>query len=100
MNTPVTMSLMSIALGMAVGVLVFRVSRARGWRELRWFALIAFLSAGYAAAHLSSTLPAAAPLLLAASRIQLSVALLQYWAWMRYAEAYGRASPTRAGRWP
>ena len=100
MNTPVTMSLMSIALGMAAGVLAFRVSRARGWRELRWFAIIAFLSAGYAAAHLSSTLPAPVPLLLAASRIQLSVGLVQYWAWMRYAEAYAHASPSRAGRWP
>lgn len=100
MSTPITMSLMSIALAIAVGVLAFRVSRARGWRELRWFALIAFLSAAYAVANLSASLTWPVPVLLAASRIQLAVGLVQYWAWMRYAEAYGRVATTRAGRWP
>lgn len=100
MNTPVTMSLMSIAFGIAVSVLAWRVSWTRGWRELRWFSLIAFLSAGYAVASLGASLPWSTWMLLAASRIQLSVGLVQYWAWMRYAEAYGRVSPTRVGRWP
>ncbi len=100
MNTPVTMSLMSIALGMAAGVVAFRVSRARGWRELRWFAVIAFLSAGYAAAHLSSTLAAPPRLVLWASHLQLAVGLVQYWAWMRYAEAFAHLAPTPARRWP
>jgi signal transduction histidine kinase len=99
LSTPFTISILSTLGGTAVGLLALRVSRVRGWSELRWFAVIAFTSAGYAIANLSATVRAPAYVLLAASHVQMSVGLVQYWAWLRYARAFGRATPSTAERW-
>jgi len=99
LSTPFTISVLSTIGGIAVGLLALRVSRVRGWGELRWFAVIAFTAAGYAVANLSATVQAPAPIIICASHVQLSFGLLQYWAWLRYARAFGRAPPSRAGLW-
>lgn len=98
-STPFTLSLLSTVGGVLVGLLALRASRARGWGELRWFAVIAFLSSGYAVANLPATLPISTPLLLGATQVQVSLGILQYWAWMRYARAFARVAPMRAGIW-
>jgi signal transduction histidine kinase len=99
MTTPVTISLMASVAGVAVGLLALRVSRVRGWRELRWFGVVAFLSSAYAVSNVTATGTWAMPVLLGMSRVQLAVAILQHWAWMRYAEAFSRSRSTKAGRW-
>ncbi len=99
LSTPFTISVLSTIGGIGVGLLALRVSRVRGWGELRWFAVIAFASAGYAVANLSATLRAPAALVIAASHIQASLALVQYWAWLRYARAFGRSPSSVFGRW-
>jgi signal transduction histidine kinase len=99
LSTPFTLSVLSTVGGIAVGLLALRVSRVRGWGELRWFAVIAFASAGYAITNLSATLRGPAAVLVAASQVQLAFAVVQYWAWLRYARAFGRTAPSRAGVW-
>lgn len=98
MNTPATISLMAAAAGVAVGVLALRVSRVRGWRELRWFALIAWLASTYAVANLATTGAWPLELLMPVASLQLAVTVLQHWAWMRYARSFCPGPPSPAGR--
>jgi signal transduction histidine kinase len=99
LNTPFTISLMSSVGGLVVGLLALRVSRARGWAELRWFAVISFCSAGYALTNLSATLEGPTAVLVAASQLQLAFGAVMYWAWLRYARAFARTEPSPVGRW-
>ncbi|HVO21837.1 MAG TPA: HAMP domain-containing sensor histidine kinase [Anaeromyxobacter sp.] len=97
MDAAAVISLLVGLLGVAVGGLALRLSRAPGWRELQWFGAVALLAAGHAILATWGALAggeSAAALVAARGRFGLS--LLVIWAWMRYAEACCR---TRAGRW-
>ncbi len=99
LTTPFTISLMSTVGGVLAGLLALRVSRVRGWGELRWFAVIAFFDVGYAVTNLSATVDGPAAVLVAASQAQLAFGALMFWAWLRYARAFARTEPSPAGRW-
>jgi signal transduction histidine kinase len=90
---------MSAAFGVLVGLLALRVSRVRGWGELRWFGVIAFCDAGYAITNLGSTVRASPPVVVVASQVQLACGALMYWAWLRYARAFARSEPSPVGLW-
>jgi signal transduction histidine kinase len=87
MNVAGAIAFAAAAVAIYSGALALRFATAPGWRALRWFATIAFGSAGYALCNLGTTLhwPDAAVTWL--SRFQLSAALVQLWAWYRYADA-------------
>ena len=99
LTTPATLSILAAVLGVAVGGLALRVSRLPGWRDARWFGLICVLSALYALANLGTSLSHSPTLVVRTSRVQMAVAILQAWAWMRYSEAFGYAPVSRAARW-
>jgi len=98
-TTPATISLLAAAAAIAGGLLALRAARLQSWRELRWFAAVAFSSAAYALSNLGATIDWPKWLLLATSHFQLSVAVLQNWAWMRYARSFSRSLPHPAERW-
>jgi signal transduction histidine kinase len=99
MSTPATLSVMTALLGVAMGPLALRVSRLHGWREYRWFALVCLASAVYALANLGTSVSWLGNGQPVTARIQTAVGVLQFWVWMRYAEAFGRTSASRPGRW-
>jgi signal transduction histidine kinase len=99
MNTAATLSVIAALLGVAVAALSLRVSRLQGWGEARWFAAVSALAAAYAVASLVGTFATTTTVVVWASRAQVAIILLQGFAWMRYAEAFGRAPTRPAARW-
>jgi len=96
MDASAVVSLLVGLLGLAVGILALRLSRAPGWRELQWFGAVALLAAGHGLLATLGALADPSAWSAAIARGRLGLALLVTWAWMRYAEACCRA---RGGRW-
>ena len=92
MNTSAALTLFCAALGAGASGFLWRISRARAWRELRWFSLVALTAAIYAACNLLSSLSLSSGVLLAAARLQLCAGIVECWAWTRYSEAYTASS--------
>ncbi|HEY6005085.1 MAG TPA: hybrid sensor histidine kinase/response regulator [Anaeromyxobacter sp.] len=85
MTFAASVALMSAGIACYVAMLSVQFSRAPGWRDQRYFSLAAFAAAAYA----SLELPTAAPIMsdaavVLASRIQLAIAALHTFAWLRY----------------
>jgi signal transduction histidine kinase len=98
MSSPAVLSILAAILSAAAGALALRVSRAPGWRELRWFAVAAFLASLHATIGLARTLvlpPEAGP---GAMRVALVLDLALLFAWMRYAADLGQEAPRAAVR--
>jgi hypothetical protein len=70
MNLAVLISTASAAGAVALGLVALVVSRARTWRELRWFAGVAFSSAAYAISNVATSGGLEPGLVLAFSRVQ------------------------------
>jgi signal transduction histidine kinase len=98
MNSPAVLSVLAAMLHAAAGALALRVSRAPGWRELRWFAVVAFLAALHAGVGLGRMLVVPPALALAAVRVELSLDLAILFAWIRYAEVFSQVAAGRAAR--
>jgi signal transduction histidine kinase/ActR/RegA family two-component response regulator len=85
MTFAASIALMSAGIACYVAMLSVQFSRAPGWRDQRYFSLAAFAAASYAALEV----PTAAPLMsdtavVLVSRVQLGIAALHTFAWLRY----------------
>jgi signal transduction histidine kinase/ActR/RegA family two-component response regulator len=88
-----TISLVATAVSLYVALLSRRFSKAPGWQDQRFFALIALSGALY-------TFIGAAPdsLVVAATEAQIAAAGLHIAAWIRFSAAFLGHEPTRAER--
>ncbi len=85
MTFAASIALMSAGIACYVAVLSIQFSRAPGWRDQRYFSLAAFAAAAYAALNV----PTSAPVLsdhgaVVCTRIQVGLAALHAFAWLRY----------------
>jgi signal transduction histidine kinase/CheY-like chemotaxis protein len=94
MTFAASIALMSAGIACYVAMLSVQFARAPGWRDQRYFALAAVAAAAYAALNV----PSSAPVLsdegaVACSRIQIGLAALHAFAWLRYSSLFvGRPS--------
>jgi signal transduction histidine kinase len=98
MNVAATASLSSAAIAMLVGLLSRRISHAPGTRDQRRFWVIAFSSAAYGLCNLVTTVGGSRELVVAVSAVQLAMALVQVWGWIRYSQAVVQRRPGRLER--
>lgn len=82
---PATLSFCAAAIAALAGIAAFGVSRAPAWRELRWFALCAFLAAGFELAAIPLTLCVTDEVIVASSRLGLCLGGLHVACWYVYA---------------
>jgi signal transduction histidine kinase len=99
MNVAATLSIVSAAIALAVGLLSRRISRAPGSWDQRWFSLVAFSAAVYAVCNLATVVPASAPVVVWLSRLQMASVALHVWAWLRYSQAILGVRPDPRLRW-
>jgi signal transduction histidine kinase len=86
---------LSSAVLLFAAAVVWRLARAPGWAEQRWFALVALTSAAATLASLSSSAPLPDAWVVRLSRVQVACLALHLSAWV----AYGAALlPARRGR--
>ena len=97
-NPAATLAIASAFLAVASGLLALRLSRAPGSGEQRWFAVIAFASATYAAGNLGTTLTAPVPIAVWLSRVQVGSLLVHLWGWTRLSRALAGVTPSRLER--
>ncbi len=90
MNVAAAIAIGSAALSFGVGLVSLRISRAPGSGDQRWFSVVAFASAAYSLSNLGTTLPLAPPLVVSLSRLQVAIAAVIVWAWIRYSNAFLR----------
>jgi signal transduction histidine kinase len=98
MNVAATIAFAAASVAIYSGALALRFASAPGWKSLRWFAVIAFGAAGYALCNLATTLHWSDAAVTWLSRFQLAAALVQLWAWYRYADASLERKPSRLER--
>lgn len=92
----VALAVMSTALAIYVAALNHRFARAPGWRNQRWFSVVALSIAGYEALNVPMALSGSDGIVIAAGRVQLLFAAIHPAAWLLYTRAQ-LASPLR--RW-
>jgi signal transduction histidine kinase len=97
-NPAATLAIVSAVLASASGILALRLSRAPGSGEQRWFAVIAFGSAAYAAGNLGTTLAAAPSLVVSLSRVQVASIFVSLWGWIRLSRTLDGVKPSRLER--
>ena len=90
MTLPQTIALVAGAVSLYVALLSHRFSRAPGWRDQRFFALIALSASAYTA---MGALPDS--LAIVAGHLQLCLAGLHIAAWVRFSAACLGREPTR-----
>jgi signal transduction histidine kinase len=88
MNLAAAIAFAAASLAIYVGTVAWRMSHAPGWRDQRWFALIAFCAAAYAIFNIATTLALPDRVVLWSSHIQLAACLVQVFAWNRYADIF------------
>jgi len=96
MNFAAAIAISSAALGLSVAAMNWLLSRAPGWRDQRWFSLIAACSAAYALGNVATTTSAPDAVLVALSNVQVASVLVQVWAWFRYSDAVAPHPTSRA----
>lgn len=88
MTLAASVALLSAGIACFVALLCRLLSNAPGWREQRYFALVALSGAGYALMNIPTSAPAFSDATVVfCSRIQLAMAALHAGAWVRYAGA-------------
>ena len=94
MNFPAAASVVASAVGLLFALLAMGLASAPGWRELRWFAVIAATASGYAACDVLQDLGGQPQVVVWASRISVSLAGVHGFGWLRYMAAQARRSNT------
>ncbi len=99
MNLAVLISTSSAAAAVALGLVALVVAtRARTWRDLRWFAGVAFSSAGYAVGNVATSGGLPAGLVTWASRLQTASGLAEMYFWLGLADSLLGERPSRGRR--
>src|SRR5512133_1093309 len=98
MNLAAAIAIASASISLAVAVVSWRISRAPGSRDQRWFAVVALASATYALCNLSTTLAWSPHSVVWLSRVQFAAVVVNLWAWLHYANAFLRNAPGRGER--
>lgn len=96
LTLPCSLSITSGVVGLLAALLVFGMSSAPGWYELRWFAACAAFAALFNLSNALVTLRVELPILLVACRLTLLFAGLHGVAWFFYTAARERR---RLSRW-
>jgi signal transduction histidine kinase/ActR/RegA family two-component response regulator len=99
MTFAASIALMSAGIACYVATLSAQFSRAPGWRDQRYFSLAALAAAAYAALNV----PSSAPVLsdhgaVVCSRIQIGLAALHAFAWLRYSSVFVGRPGSRVDR--
>jgi signal transduction histidine kinase/CheY-like chemotaxis protein len=92
-------ALLSSTCACYVAALSLRFSRAPGWRDQRWFALVACSVAAYSALNVPASVRVGDAVVVHCSRLQLVCAALHAVAWLRYSAVRLRIPAVRAERW-
>jgi signal transduction histidine kinase len=95
MTFAAALAVMSSALAIYVAALNHRFARAPGWRDQRWFSVVALSIAGYSALNVPIALSASDAVVLAAAQLQLSFAAVHPAAWLLYSRAQLASAPRR-----
>lgn len=90
MNLPATLSVTAAFVDLLFALLVFRISRGPGWREMRWFAVCALFAAGFSAFDAVVPMQVPPAVTVWASRGSLACACLHTVAWYGYFAAQRR----------
>jgi signal transduction histidine kinase len=92
MTFAASITLVSAGIALYVAVLTSQLARAPGWREQRFFSLAALSVAAYGLLNLPTTAGLGSDrAVVLCSRLQVAVAALHTWAWLRYSSlAVGR----------
>ncbi|MBK6694641.1 MAG: ATP-binding protein [Myxococcales bacterium] len=98
MTIPATLSVTNAALALVAALLGARISRGSTWRELRYFAYAALLSALYSLVSLPATLTTNVAVIRLYSHATLALAGLFVAAWLRYFVAGAKRRPTNVER--
>lgn len=99
MSLASSIALLSSAIAMYVALLSVQFSRAPGWRDQRYFALAAVAGACYAALNLpTNSALFSDEIVVISSRIQVAVAALHSYAWLRYTSVLAGAGRPRLDR--
>jgi len=99
LNLAAAISIAAAAIAVLAGAMSRKLSLAPGWRDQHGFSLVAFTAAGYAFCNLATSVRLPDPTVLLASRVQIAVAMLHGWAWLRYAQVFSGLPSSRAVRW-
>jgi signal transduction histidine kinase len=81
-NIAAAISLLATAVGLAFGVIWWRISRAPGWLSMRWLAAIAFTAAGYCAFDTLVVFDLPAGFIVWATQIAFTLSSLHAFAWI------------------
>jgi signal transduction histidine kinase len=98
-NGAATISVATAGFAMAGAVTSWVVGRAQGWRELRWFSLVALCTAVYSAGNVATVLGPPDQVVLVTSRLQLAALLVNVWALAQITDDMTATTPSRLERW-
>ena len=93
MTLPAAISIAAAALGAAVAFLSWLLSRAPGWQEMRYFALVSISAAIYCFSESFTTIGAPELVIVWASRIGMFAGAFHGPAWVLYIASQQRRSP-------
>ncbi|MEO8800068.1 MAG: ATP-binding protein [Polyangiaceae bacterium] len=94
-NVAAAASLVSAAIAFFLAFLSLRFASAPGWKELRWFAVIAASAGAYCLFDLPATTGAPAALVMLAGRFSTVCAAVHLLGWMRYIATLEQRANTR-----
>ena len=84
MNIAAAVSLLATATGLVLGVIWWRISRARGWQSMRWMSAIALTAAGYCAFDALVVFDFPRPVILWATQMAYTMSALHSYSWVRW----------------
>jgi signal transduction histidine kinase len=96
-NLAPTIALAAATSAILAGAMSRRLSLAPGWRDQLGFSLVAFTAAAYSLCNLATSIGLPDRVVTVTSRFQVASAVLHFWAWLRYTDAFeGRPPGTRS----
>ncbi len=95
MNLPAAASLVAAAIGFFFAFLSVGFASAPGWKELRWFALIAATAAAYDVCDLAPSIGASDRVITAFGRLSIFFIAIHVIAWIRYVATLSGRPNTR-----
>lgn len=98
MNLPAAASLVAAAIGFFFAFLSVGFASAPGWKELRWFALIAATAAAYDVCDIAPSIGASDRVLTTGARLSLFFIAGHMIAWLRYVATLSGRPNTRVER--
>jgi signal transduction histidine kinase len=99
MNLGASIAFAAGLLSVYVGAVAWRMATAPGWRDQRWFAVLAFGAATYGLFNIATTAALSDAAVLVASHIQLAACFVQVWAWSRYGDTFLGRRPGPREQW-